>query len=135
MPDRKTHSRKRQQSGDLAGAATHAHGLSGNSETVFSDAELERIVDAVWEHGRAVPDADAALWRQDACGAWMMREHFGRTDSEFGWKMEKVAGDGAGLLRPYNWHNHFDIAESRPHCGVSAERMDGPAEPPRNKPR
>lgn len=34
-------------------------------------ARNEPLIDAVWQHGRAMPEADAAHWRQDACGAWM----------------------------------------------------------------
>jgi len=37
-----------------------------------------RLIEAVWARGRALPEADPEQWRQDACGAWMRREHFGR---------------------------------------------------------
>jgi hypothetical protein len=57
------------------------------------------LVEAVWAHGRTMPEADAAHWRQDACGAWMRREHFGREDSEFGWKMERVGYPDAPASR------------------------------------
>ena len=97
--------------------------------------------DAVWEHGRVMPEADAALWRQDACGAWMQRDHFGREDSDFGWKMEKVSAGGSDApenLRPFNLRNRYDIANARPHCRMTADRSDVPAEkyarPPRNRP-
>jgi hypothetical protein len=45
-------------------------------------------------------DGSVSFWRpgaedwapaQDACGAWMRREHFGHEASEFGWKIERVA--------------------------------------------
>ena len=99
------------------------------------------LIDAVWQHGRAMPEADAALWRQDGCGAWMRREHFGREASEFGWKAQTVSPgqpDTAENLRPYNVHNHYDIADGRPHCRMTADRANVPAEkyvyPPRNRP-
>jgi hypothetical protein len=135
MPDRKSSP----AAGPKArGKAAHVHVLPGDSETTFTAKELERIVDAVWEHGRVMPDADAASWRQDACGAWMMREHFGDADSPFGWKIEKVVPGGPGdRLRPFNCANRFDIADGRPHCGITADRSLVPAErqagPPRNK--
>jgi hypothetical protein len=100
----------------------------------------EALVDAVWQHGRVMPEMDASVWRQDACGAWMRREHFGHEASEFGWKMEKVApgaGDDAERLRPFHLHNSYDIANGRPHCRTTADRSNVPAEkyarPPRNR--
>jgi hypothetical protein len=113
---------------------------AGDSETHFTPTELARIVDEVWEHGRVMPEADSAAWRQDQCGAWIMREHFGREDSEFGWKIERVALEGAtkgSMLRPFNCRNGFDLANGRAHCGITADRTSVPAErqagPPRNK--
>ncbi len=145
MTDRKPPSRNSPQSAHGVAAKTRgravAHGaLPGDSETEFTDEELERIVAEAWQHGRAMPPIDDSIWRQDACGAWMMREHFGHADSEFGWKIEKVAvenADRGGLLRPFNWRNHFDIANGRPHCDITADRAGVPAgrqaSPPRNK--
>lgn len=144
MSDRKSPPRNRPQApGPVElkgrGKAAHAEPLLGDSVTDYTGEELERIVEAVWQHGRAMPPADAAIWRQDACGAWMMREHFGRADSEFGWKIERVAVDGegeAGLLRPFNWRNHFDVASAQPHCATTADLPKAPARrqarPPRN---
>lgn len=98
------------------------------------------LIEAVWAHGRVMPEADGAQWRQDACGAWMRREHFEREDSGFGWKMERVApgnADSPDSLRPFNVANGYDIANGRPHCRITADRSDVPAEkyarPPRNR--
>jgi hypothetical protein len=97
------------------------------------------LIEAVWAHGRTLPEADSAEWRQDACGAWIRREHFGREDSEFGWKIEQIAAgaQSAENLRPFQWRNGYDIAERAPHCRVRADRAGVPAEkyarPPRNR--
>jgi hypothetical protein len=103
-------------------------------------ARNEQLIDALWQHGRAVPEADPAHWRQDVCGAWMRREHFGRGDSDFGWKLERLSPGGAETpdnLRPFNVRNHYDIANGRPHCRITADRSNVPAEkyatPPRNR--
>lgn len=144
MPDRKSPPRHRLHAAYPAapskgrGKAASAPALRGDSETELTNEELARLVEAVWQHGRVMPEADGAYWRQDACGAWMMREHFGHEDSEFGWKIEKVAVDGRGdALRPFNSANHFDIANRRPHCAITADRSAVPAErqagPPRNR--
>jgi len=99
------------------------------------------LIDAVWEHGRILPEADAAIWRQDACGAWMRRDHYDREESDFGWKMGKVsagAPDTAESLRPFNVRNRYDLGTGRPHCRATADRSNVPAEkyarPPRNRP-
>ncbi|MEW5862602.1 MAG: hypothetical protein AB1773_03290 [Pseudomonadota bacterium] len=98
------------------------------------------LIDAVWEHGRVMAEADPAHWRQDSCGAWMRREHYGRQDTPFGWKLEPL--DPAGPhdptnLRPFHWRNGYDPANRRPRCRVSADRTGVPAEkfvfPPRNR--
>lgn len=123
------------------GRPLSSYASRGDTETEFTPEELERIVDQVWQHGRVIPDADAAVWRQDACGAWMMRDHFGRFDSEFGWKIEKVAPapeHKTGLLRPFNWRNDYDIARRQAQCASTAEPKSLAAQrlsaPPRNKP-
>jgi len=97
------------------------------------------LVDAAWQHGRVMPEADPAHWRQDACGAWMRREHYGR-EGDFGWKLARVRADGAETpesVRPFHWRNDYDIGGGRPHCRVSADRAGVPAEkyasPPRNR--
>ena len=99
------------------------------------------LIEAVWTHGRVMPEADAAHWRQDTCGAWIRREHFEREDSDFGWRMARVSpggADSAENLRPFNLANDYDIADGRPHCRLTADRANVPAEkyaaPPRNRP-
>jgi len=95
------------------------------------------LIDVVWERGRVLPGADAALWRQDACGAWMHREHYGHENSDFGWKMESLAAGDSGSLRPFNVRNRYDVANGRAHCSITADRSKVPAEryanPPRNR--
>lgn len=98
-----------------------------------------RLIEAVWQHGRVMPEADPTHWRQDACGAWMRREHFGRENSDFGWKLQRIspAGtDSADNLRPFHWRNGYDIGNGQ-LCRVTADRSNLPAEkyatPPRNR--
>ena len=100
----------------------------------------EELVNAVWQHGRAMPEADPASWRQDACGAWMRREQYGQDHAEFGWKIERISAGGPPsleTLRPFNCRNRFDIAIGAPHCAVTSDRRDVPAVeyvyPPRNR--
>ena len=100
----------------------------------------KELIDAVWEHGRAAPEADPAQWRQDACGAWMQRDQYGLQDGEFGWRALNVTPGGADTaenLRPFHVRNRYDVANGRALCSLSADRSGVPAEkyarPPRNR--
>lgn len=102
----------------------------GNSETRLTAADWERIVNEVWEKARVLPDCDPATWRQDACGAWIRREQFGDDESEYGWRIEKIApeaGAAVELLRPFHWRNRYDIANRRAACDTTADRSKVPA--------
>ena len=97
-------------------------------------------IEGAWEQGRTVAEADPAVWRQDACGAWIRRDQFGRDGSEFGWKIENVAAGGPAampVLRPFHCRNRFDPANRKPHCMIKADRASIPAgesaAPPRNR--
>lgn len=84
----------------------------------------EEVIQAVWEKGRALPDLDPNEWRQDQCGAWMYREHYGNLNSEFGWKTLNVVPGGKEEpenLRPFHCQNSFDLEHRRPLCRVSAD--------------
>lgn len=98
------------------------------------------LIEAVWQHGRVMPEADPQHWRQDECGAWMRREHFGHEDSEFGWKAESVvagAPPSVQTLRPFHCRNGYDLENGSLRRRVSADRSNVPAEkyasPPRNR--
>jgi hypothetical protein len=97
-------------------------------------------IEIAWEHGRTVAEADPAVWRQDACGAWIRRDQFGREGSEFGWKIENVADAVPGtpaVPRPFHCRNRFDAANRKTHCMIKADRAGIPsgefAAPPRNR--
>ena len=99
----------------------------------------DELVQFVWEHGRVVPELDAAEWRLDECGAWLQRRHYRDEASEFGWKILDVVADRKNdpdTLRPFHIRNSYDVEHSRPVCHVHADRRDvAPgtrAEEPRN---
>lgn len=85
----------------------------------------EETVQAVWEKARAGLERDTNEWRQDQCGAWLRRDHYNSSDSEFGWKIENLVPGGepvADNLQPFHRENTYDIANGRPHCRVTADR-------------
>jgi hypothetical protein len=98
------------------------------------------IVQSVWEKARAIPDRDPAEWRQDECGAWIRRDHYGSPDSGFGWKIEHISPDSSDdldHLRPFHRDNAFSRGVGKAHCRVTADR-EGVAptahiDSPRNK--
>ena len=85
----------------------------------------ETLIGQVWEKGRALSTRDRNHWRQDECGAWMSREQYGNTASEFGWKIENVTAGGNDSiehLRPFHHGNHFNRGTGLAHCTVMADR-------------
>jgi hypothetical protein len=98
------------------------------------------LIDDVWQHARVATDADPAVFRQDACGAWIHRDQFEHQDGEFRWRIENVSGGGPDVLanlRAFHVRNHFEMSSKHPHCAVTADRADVPAgeyvRPPRNR--
>lgn len=85
----------------------------------------EQLIQQVWEKGRGSNEIDTGLWREDECGAWISRAEYGKTDSDFGWKVVNVvagAPDTLENLRPFHYRNGYDIANHRAHCSVTADR-------------
>lgn len=90
----------------------------------------EHMVRQVWEKGRASAEQERDTWRRDQCGAWIRREHYGRADSEFGWRIENVSAGGPDTLdnlQPINCANAYDRANRRAHCRLVADLTDVPA--------
>lgn len=83
------------------------------------------LVQAVWEKARAKSDQDTTKWRKDQCGAWLHREQYNNTFSEYGWKIENITPDGANILenlQAYHWENSFDLENGKPRCRVTADQ-------------
>ncbi len=85
----------------------------------------EQMIQQVWEKGRGTNGIDTDLWREDECGAWIARADYGKTDSEFGWKIVNVtpgAPDTPENLRPFHYRNGYDLANRKPARHVTADR-------------
>jgi hypothetical protein len=96
------------------------------------------VVDKVWPHARVMTDLDPQTWRKDECGAWIRREHYGREDSDFGWKIVNVAAGGSDTvenLRPLQHANRYDRAGQRALCKVTSDQTDLPATARTREPR
>jgi hypothetical protein len=98
------------------------------------------VIQAVWNRARAIDGRDASQWRQDRCGAWLFRAHYGQPDAEFGWTILDIqpgeAQDVDGL-EAFHVGNGFDVAGARARCRVAADRAglepNQWVDPPRNK--
>ena len=52
----------------------------------FTEAEI----DAVWNKAKIVPNNNPDVFRQDSAGAWIKRDSYGDTDSEYGWEIDHI---------------------------------------------
>lgn len=86
----------------------------------------EDTIQNVWEKAKIIANNDPNIWRQDQCGAWIRREHYGRRDSEYGWEIDHitpVSRDGSDSLynlRPLQWQNNASRQDGRLVCKVTA---------------
>ena len=49
----------------------------------------EQIQD-VWNRAQTIDGYDKSRFRKDACGAWILRDKYGDTDSLYGWVIDHV---------------------------------------------
>lgn len=87
----------------------------------------EETIQQVWEKGRIVAGYDSAIIRKDPCGAWIMRNDYGNTNSKFGWEIdhiypESLGGDDNLLnLRPMHWENNKSKGDDYPVYQVAVQ--------------
>ena len=48
------------------------------------------IILMVWRKGKVVLGYDSSKYRQDEAGAWIAFDHYGNTDSDFGWEIDHI---------------------------------------------
>lgn len=78
------------------------------------------LVNKVWEKGRQVEGVDPAMFRKDACGAWIARNKFANRDSEFGWVLDHIMPRSLGgpdceeNLRPMQIKNNISKGSDYP---------------------
>ncbi len=70
----------------------------------------ERQIQDTWNRAKAVEGYDSTRFRKDACGAWIIRDKYGNTDSIYGWVIDHIVPES--LLRKK---------------GVGQEEIDNPA--------
>ncbi len=89
----------------------------------------EQLVQQVWEKARVNSDVEMNQWREDECGAWIARQHYRDTVSNFGWTIINISAGGPDILenlRPFHHRNSYSIADQHAQCHVTADRTDLP---------
>lgn len=83
----------------------------------------------VWTKAKTEGEYDPAVVRKDSCGAWIIFDHYGNTDSDFGWVIDhiypqsKLEAQGVGQesiddivnLRPLQWENNVSKGDDYPN--------------------
>ena len=50
----------------------------------------EEQIQEAWNRATEVEGYDKSRYRKDACGAWIIRNKFGDTDSLYGWEVDHI---------------------------------------------
>ena len=50
----------------------------------------EEQIQDVWNRATVVDGYDKSRYRKDACGAWIIRNKYGDTDSLYGWQVDHI---------------------------------------------
>ena len=89
----------------------------------------EQLIQQVWEKARVNSDVEMNQWREDECDAWIARQHYRDTGSNFGWTIINISAGGPDILenlRPFHHRNSYSIAGQHAQCYVTADRTDLP---------
>ncbi len=87
----------------------------------------DEIIQQVWEKGTIVAENKPDVWRQDACKAWIRREHYNNRRSQYGWEIDHIVpvsakgSDDVSNLRPLQWQNNAnkkDEKDGRLRCVI-----------------
>lgn len=78
------------------------------------------IIERVWSKARIENGYNPDLVRKDACGAWIMKNHYGNRNSEYGWEIDHVypismgGSDDEANLRAMQWENNLAKGDDYP---------------------
>ncbi len=86
----------------------------------------EKTIQSVWNKGLIVEGYSPDTFRKDPCGAWILRNEYGKT-TNYGWEIDHIypqsrGGDDNPLnLRPMQWENNRSKGEDYPNYRSSVK--------------
>lgn len=89
----------------------------------------EGLINRIWEKAQKVDNFDPKQFRKDACGAWIIRNHYGLRDSIYGWEIDHVfpqslgGGDDEANLRAMQWENNMSKGDDYPDYRAVIQSM------------
>lgn len=98
----------------------------------------KEILDRIWEKAARIKGLDDRLYRQDACGALVMRNKYGMTNP-FGWVVDRIFPKESGgderlvNLRVMHYLNSASKADDYPSY-MAAVKWDGKENVPAERP-
>ena len=88
----------------------------------------EQEIKYAWSKAKEVPGVPNT-WRKDYAGAWIYRDHYGSTDSDYGWEVDHrkpLALDGTydkSNLDPLQWNNNRTKDDNYPRWKTSKSSL------------
>lgn len=88
----------------------------------------QSTINAVWNKAQIVLGYNANEIRKDLCGAWILKNEYGNTNSQFGWEIDHnnpVSNGGTDdllNLQPLQWQNNRGKSDNYPDwsCSIKA---------------
>ena len=95
---------------------------------VHKEAISEALIDQVWHKGRIINGHCPGSYREDICGALMIREMYGQTNSKYGWVVDLIDDsipdiDSIDNLRPLQWENKKGKVNGEVVCIVTETKL------------
>lgn len=87
----------------------------------------EQMINDAWNNATEVEGYDPNSFRKDCCGAWIVRNAYGNTNSPFGWEIDHVYPESKGgksdpqNLRAMHWENNRSKGDDYPAYRVSVQ--------------
>ncbi|MFN4233858.1 MAG: HNH endonuclease domain-containing protein [Bacteroidia bacterium] len=92
----------------------------------FSETQIQ----TAWDRATSVANYDPTKYKQDPCGAWIQRDHYGNPDHVFGWEIDhaypvsKGGDDSPQNIRAMHCKNNRSKADDYPYYTCAIISMD-----------